>query len=60
MTQFQFDIIYKIIQNGAPALADELCDCLNNLVISYNAAVQELNAIKETEEAHSTEKEKFD
>lgn len=41
MTQFQFDLICKIIENGAPALANELCGAVNNLVQSYNAAVNE-------------------
>jgi cell shape-determining protein MreC len=41
MTQFQFDLICKILSAGAPALADELCNSLNTLVQSYNATAEE-------------------
>ena len=47
MTQFQFDMICKIIQNGAPAVADELCGALNNLAVGYNKMAGELQALKE-------------
>lgn len=46
MTQFQFDMICKVIEGGAPALANELCGVLNNLVQSYNIAVAENEQLK--------------
>lgn len=48
MTQFQFDLICKIIESGAPALANELCGSLNDLVIDRN------NLAKENEELKAT------
>lgn len=42
MTQFEFDVIIKLIENGAPALARELCGSLNNLVNDYNKLRAEL------------------
>ena len=42
MTQFEFDVIVKVVENGAPALARELCGSLNDLVIEYNQMKQEL------------------
>jgi hypothetical protein len=48
MNQFQFDLICKIIASGAPALANELCGALDNLVQSYNITVKELEQLKET------------
>jgi hypothetical protein len=63
MTQFQFDVICKIIENGAPALANELCGALTALVQSYTEIVKEnadlkiqLEAINApTEEAKTTD-----
>lgn len=56
MTQFQFDMICKVIENGAPAVADELCGALNDLVVNYNHAVNELRSIKEAaQEAEKNE-----
>ena len=46
MTQFQFDLIKKIIVQGAPALAEELCTALNNLVASYDALAAENEQFK--------------
>lgn len=42
MTQFEFDVIVKLIENGAPALAHELCGSLNDLVVEYNQIKQDL------------------
>ena len=42
MTQFEFDVIVKLVENGAPVLARELCGSLNDLVIEYNQMKQEL------------------
>lgn len=47
MTQFQYDAIMKVICSGAPALADELCQSLANLVQENNALKNELNEIKQ-------------
>ena len=56
MNQFQFDLICKIINSGAPALAEELCGSLNALVQSYNNVIAENEQLKtELEEATSTE-----
>ena len=46
MNQFQFELICKIIENGAPALANELCGALNGLVQSYNASMTENEQLK--------------
>ena len=46
MTQFQFDLICKIIENGAPALANELCNAVSNLVQSYNKLAEENERLK--------------
>ena len=63
MTQFQFDVICKVIENGAPALANELCGALTVLAQSYTEIVKEnadlkiqLEAINTpTEEAKTTD-----
>jgi len=47
MTQLQFDMICKIIQNGAPVLANELCNSLTHLVVDYNKMAEELDSLKE-------------
>ena len=41
MTQYQYDTIVKIIVNGAPALSNELCEALAEVV-------SELNELRET------------
>jgi hypothetical protein len=46
MTHFQFELICKIIESGAPALANELCGALANLVQSYNTVVVENEQLK--------------
>lgn len=46
MTQFQFDLICKIIDQGAPVLAGELCGALNTLVLERNALVAENEQLK--------------
>lgn len=35
MTQLQFQMIVKIISDGAPVLADELCTAVANLIDGY-------------------------
>lgn len=55
MTQFQLDVICKIISSGAPAVAEELCGALDTLVRSYNAVLEENKQLKkDLEEATST------
>ena len=46
MTQFQFDLICKIIESGAPALANELCAALNALIQDYNITIDENEQLK--------------
>ena len=57
MTQFQFDLICKIIESGAPALAEELCGALNNLVQNRNALAVENEQLRKelTTEAVNTD-----
>ena len=49
MTQFQFDAIVKIVQSGAPALANELYNALNNLVNEYNKLLKEKQELEATQ-----------
>lgn len=51
MTQFQFELICKIIENGAPALAGELCTALDNLVQERNALEAELKQATAVDES---------
>ena len=46
MNQYQFETILKIIESGAPALANELCNSLNDLVNDRNALAQENEELK--------------
>jgi hypothetical protein len=46
MTQFQFELICKIIENGAPALAQELCSALDSFVQAFNALRAENEELK--------------
>lgn len=46
MTQFQFEVICKVLDNAVPALAPELCGALNNLVVSYNTLAAENAQLK--------------
>ena len=46
MTQLQFEITLKLIQNGAPALANELCGALNDLVNERNILAEENEKFK--------------
>ena len=52
MTQLQFDVICKLIENGAPALANELCGALNDLVVDYNRMAEQLKEAQEVIEQH--------
>ena len=56
MTQFQFDVICKLIDAGAPALASELKNAILGLAKSLEAAVAENEQLKAKLEA-STEKQ---
>ena len=51
MTQFQYDTIMKIICNGAPALADELCQSFADIINERNAFKKELDEIKNNKES---------
>lgn len=46
MTQFQFDVICKLIDNGAPAFAPELKNAILGLAQSFEAAVAENEQLK--------------
>ncbi len=46
MTQLQFELICKVIESGAPALANELCDSLDALVKERNAFAEKLDKLK--------------
>lgn len=46
MTQFQFDTICNIIRSGAPALANELCSSLNDLVVDRNQLAQQVEDLQ--------------
>ena len=46
MNQTQFDLICKIIQNGAPVLAEELCGALANLARECTALAEENETLK--------------
>ena len=56
MTQFQFEVICKLIDVGAPALAPELKNAILGLAKSLEAAVAENEQLKAKLEA-STEKQ---
>lgn len=60
MTQFQFDVICKLIDAGAPALASELKNAILGLAKSLEAAVAENEHLKAKlkESATSEESEK--
>ena len=58
MTQVQFDTIIKVIENGAPALANELCNSLNDLVNNYNALRKEKEQQEEQQEEQESTKKK--
>ena len=49
MTQLQFEIICKVIETGTPALANELCGALNDLVVDRNNLAKEVKMLKSTE-----------
>lgn len=53
MTQEQYNIIVKVLQNGAPALAEELINGINNL-IKENAALK----VESQKQENVEEKEK--
>lgn len=46
MTQEQFNTIVKIIQNGAPALAEELVSALQATIITVQKQADELSNLK--------------
>lgn len=46
MTQYQFDTIVKVLESGAPALANELANSLNDLVVERNNLAEENDKLK--------------
>lgn len=58
MTQYQYDTIMKLIVNGAPALANELCSSLADVVNERNDFKAKLEKIKsDAENAKNENKE---
>lgn len=55
MTQFEFDMICKIIQNGAPALASDLIGSISNLINDANALLKERDELKAELERRDSE-----
>ena len=47
MTQYQFDTIVKVLESGAPALANELANSLNDLVVERNNLAEENAKLKQ-------------
>lgn len=50
MNQFQYDCIVRVISNGAPAIAEELCGALAGLVSERNEFKRQLDEIEESKE----------
>lgn len=46
MNQFQFDMILKVIEQGAPVLYKELATALNTLVVERNTFEKENTELK--------------
>ena len=46
MTQYQFDTIVKVLESGVPALANELANSLNDLVVERNNLAEENDKLK--------------
>jgi hypothetical protein len=46
MTQFQFDLICKLVEAGAPVLSKELCEAMSGLVQTLNTLVNENEKLK--------------
>lgn len=51
MTQYQYETIVKIIANGAPALATELCDALKEVILELNQLKEKSKEEKEETDA---------
>ena len=47
MTQYQYDTIMKVISNGAPALANELCESIASVVRENIMLKDELSKLKD-------------
>lgn len=47
MTQWQFSTISKLVESGAPALANELLNALNEFVNDYNKTIEENSKMKQ-------------
>ncbi len=50
MNQYQYDTIIKLIANGAPALAEELCNAFADVITERNRLRIELDELKKTDE----------
>ena len=50
MNQNDYDLICKILENGAPALAGELINKLDNLITDYQNTHKRLESMSTTSE----------
>lgn len=57
MTQEIYNIIVKIIQTGAPALANELITSINNLLNDNRKLAQEVLDLKKEKETNAVKEE---
>lgn len=46
MTQLEFDMICKILQNGAPAVANDLIKAITDVITAANTAITERDELK--------------
>lgn len=60
MTQWQFSTISKLVESGAPALANELLNALNEFVNDYNKTIEENSKMKQQLEACEKSQKKTD
>lgn len=60
MTQWQFSTISKLVESGAPALANELLNALNEFVNDYNKTIEENSKMKQQLEASEKSQKKTD
>lgn len=57
MTQYEYDTIMKIISSGAPALSNELCQAITNLVLENQRMAKELNDREQNKDQNQEQSE---
>lgn len=57
MTQETYNIIVKVLQSGAPALANELITSINNLLNDNKKLALEVRDLKKEKESENVTKE---